>query len=161
MLCSYRIDISSLFQVQCLPPVVVQDHWSSRWREGNDTKSKNLQIYLSIYLFIHLIMLHILFVNNLLAYILPCWLFCTLCFRGRAVAYVGRTCSPTHLFVLIMHKGNKICLYSYYTYLGTIPASWYKGEVLCSRCKTKTCLSNQIVTNETNSHISRNSIFRQ
>ena len=34
-----------------LPTVVVQDHWSSRGREGNDTKSKNLHIYLFIYLF--------------------------------------------------------------------------------------------------------------
>ena len=56
-------------------------------------------------------MLHILFVNNLLAYILPCWLFCMLCFRGQAVTNVGRTCSPTPLFVLIMYRGNKICLY--------------------------------------------------
>ena len=65
-------------------------------------------ICLFIYLFI---ILHILFINNLIAYILPCWLFCMLCFRGRAVANVGRTCSPTPLFVLIMDRGNKICLY--------------------------------------------------
>ena len=113
--------------------MVVQDHWSSRGREGNDTKSKNLHIYLIIYLFIYLFiyfyifiylyiylfiylfMLHILFINNLLAYILPCWFFCMLCFRGRAVANVGRTCSPTPLYVLTMYRGNKICLY--YTHL--------------------------------------------
>ena len=39
-------------------------------------------------------------------------------FRGRAVANVGRTCSPTPLFVLIMYRGNKICLY--YTCHGQI-----------------------------------------
>ena len=44
-------------------------------------------------------MLHISFVTNLLDYILPCWLFCMLCYRGRAVVNVGRTCSPTPLFV--------------------------------------------------------------
>ena len=42
---------------------------------------------------------------------LPCWLFCMLCYRGRAVANVGRTCCPTPLFLLIMYRGNKICLY--------------------------------------------------
>ena len=39
-----------------------------------------------------------------------------MCFRGGgggAVANDGRTCSPTPLFVLIMYRGNKICLYLY------------------------------------------------
>ena len=33
------------------------------------------------------------------------------CYRGWAVANVGRTCSPTPLFVLTMYRGSKICLY--------------------------------------------------
>ena len=104
----------SLLQVQCLPPVVVKERWSGR---GVRAMTPNLQIYsfiyVFVYLFIYLYVLHVSFVSNLLAYILPCWLFCMLCFRGRAVANVGRTCSPTPLFVLIMYRGNKICLYLY------------------------------------------------
>ena len=82
-------------------------------------------------------MLHILFVNNLLAYILPWWLFCMLCFRGRAVANVGRTCSPTPLFVLTMYRGNKICLYysepevssSYMTYNDPFEGIIYRTQM--------------------------------
>ena len=113
MLCSYSINILYLF----FRYNVCHLWWfrTTGAQGGVRAMTPNLKIYIFIYLiylFIYLfIMLHILFINNLIAYILPCWLFCMLCFRGRAVANVGRTCSPTPLFLLIMYRGNKICLY--------------------------------------------------
>ena len=67
-------------------------------REGYDTKSKNLQIHLFIY-FLYIYLFIYLFINYFVYIIckqfacihLPCWLFCMLCFRGRAVANSGRT----------------------------------------------------------------------
>ena len=60
----------------------------------------------------HSFTLRFIIVKVLILYIF-CHVGCSACYviGGRAVANVGRTCSPTPLFVLFMYRGNKICLY--------------------------------------------------